>query len=387
MRIPLLLARTYLFSIKQRSFISFINVLAFLGLLIGIASLICVTSIFNGFRLLVRDMLLTIDPHIRITLNEDIDSKALKERVNKYVDIYEFNESSSSKIIIGYREVTQAGMILGIDSLHKYVKKSDDKVAIGIGLADKLGVKKGDTISLSTPEMIDLAISGMALPSGIRVVIDSIFQISSGVQYDNSFIMADLRFLQDNGLVGKRFADIRIENPDNVYELTKTLKSDRIIGQLQIDTWKDLHHELYSTMEFERNMSFIILGIISFVSAFNILIAMWMMVKSKSKDIAMLLSMGTSQQDIKWTFMLQGLTIGSMGSILGAGLGVLLCYGQEHYGWISLPNSIVPTMPVSLSYDIVLISLILGISVSSIAGIYPSILATRTNISEQLRHE
>jgi lipoprotein-releasing system permease protein len=387
MRIPLLLARTYLFSIKQRSFISFINVLAFLGLLIGIASLICVTSIFNGFRLLVRDMLLTIDPHIRITLNEGINIKGLKERVSTYVDIYEFNESSSSKIIIGHKEVTQAGMILGIESLHKYVKKSDDKVAIGIGLADKLGVKKGDTISLSTPEMIDLAISGMALPTGIQVVIDSIFQISSGVQYDNSFIMADLHFLQSNGLVGKRFADIRIDNPDNVYELTKTLKSDRIIGELQIDTWKDLHHELYSTMEFERNMSFIILGIISFVSAFNILIAMWMMVKSKSKDIAMLLSMGASQQDIKWTFMLQGLTIGSLGSLLGAGLGVLLCYGQEHYGWISLPNSIVSTMPVSLSYDIVLISVILGISVSSIAGLYPSILATRTNISEQLRHE
>jgi lipoprotein-releasing system permease protein len=387
MRIPLLLSRTYLFSIKQRSFISFINVLAFLGLLIGIASLICVTSIFNGFRILVRDMLLTIDPHIRITLNDGIDSKTLKERIDKYIDIYAFNESSSSKIIIGHREVTQAGMILGIESLHKYVKKSDDKVAIGIGLADKLGVKRGDTISLSTPEMIDIAISGMALPTGIQVVIDSIFQISSGVQYDNSFIMADLHFLEDNGLVGKRFADIRIENPDKVYELMQTLKSDKILGELQIDTWKDLHLELYSTMEFERNMSFIILGIISFVSAFNILIAMWMMVKSKSKDIAMLLSMGASQHDIKWTFMLQGLTIGSLGSLLGAGLGVLLCYGQENYGWISLPNSIVSTMPVSVSYDMVLISIILGISVSSIAGIYPSILATRTNISEQLRHE
>lgn len=387
MRIPLLLSRTYLFSIKQRSFISFINVLAFLGLLIGIASLICVTSIFNGFRLLVRDMLLTIDPHIRITLNEDIDCKALEERVSKYVTKYEFNESSSSKIIIGHREITQAGMILGIETFHTYIKKTDNKVAIGIGLADKLGVKKGDTISLSTPEMIDMAISGMALPTGIQVVIDSIFQISSGVQYDNSFIMADLGFLRDNGLVGKQFADLRIENPDNVYELMKSLKADKTIGTLQIESWKDLHHELYSTMEFERNMSFIILGIISFVSAFNILIAMWMMVKSKSKDIAMLLSMGASQQDIKWTFMLQGLVIGSMGSILGAGLGVLLCYGQESYGWVSLPNSIVSTMPVSLSYDIVLMSIILGISVSSIAGIYPSILATRTNISEQLRHE
>lgn len=387
MRIPLLLSRTYLFSIKQRSFISFINVLAFLGLLIGIASLICVTSIFNGFRLLVRDMLLTIDPHIRITLNEDIDYKSLEQRVSTYVTHYKCNESSSSKIIIGHREVTQAGMILGIETLHTYVNKNNNKVAIGIGLADKLGVKKGDTISLSTPEMIDMAISGMALPNGIQVVIDSIFQISSGVQYDNSFIMADLGFLRGNGLVGKQFADLRIENPDNVYELKKSLKADKIIGNLQIDTWKDLHHELYSTMEFERNMSFIILGIISFVSAFNILIAMWMMVKSKSKDIAMLLSMGVSQQDIKWTFMLQGLAIGSMGTVLGAGLGVLLCHGQESYGWISLPNSIVSTMPVSLSYDIVLISIILGISVSTIAGIYPSILATRTNISEQLRHE
>ena len=332
-------------------------------------------------------MLLTIDPHIRITLNEDTDCKALEERVSKYVTKYEFNESSSSKIIIGHREITQAGMILGIETFHTYVKKSDNKVAIGIGLADKLGVKKGDTISLSTPEMIDMAISGMALPTGIQVVIDSIFQISSGVQYDNSFIMADLGFLRDNGLVGKQFADLRIENPDNVYELMKSLKADKTIGTLQIESWKDLHHEMYSTMEFERNMSFIILGIISFVSAFNILIAMWMMVKSKSKDIAMLLSMGASQQDIKWTFMLQGLVIGSMGSILGAGLGVLLCYGQDSYGWVSLPNSIVSTMPVSLSYDIVLMSIILGISVSSIAGIYPSILATRTNISEQLRHE
>ncbi len=386
MRIPFLLSRTYLFSIKHRSFISFINLLAFLGLLIGIAAIICVTAIFNGFRFLVRDMLLTIDPHIRITLQEQSDLSKVKTAINKYADHFSLHESTLTKIIVGHRENTQAGIVMGIDSLHRN-QPSKDKVSIGIGLADKLGIKKGDTISLSTPAMIDLAIAGMSLPMGIHMVIDSVFQISSGVQYDNSFIIADLQFLHEHGLSGKRFADIRIDDPDEVNSLIDQLKRDEFLNSYHIETWKDLHHDLYTTMEFERNMSFIILGIISCVSAFNIMIAMWMMVKSKSKDIAMLLSMGVHTKDIQWTFLLQGLIIGTMGTILGAGLGVGLCFGQETYGWIDLPNSIVSSMPIALSYDIVFISIILGLTVSILAGIYPSYIATNTNISDQLRHE
>lgn len=386
MRIPFLLSRTYLFSIKHRSFISFINLLAFLGLLIGIAAIICVTAIFNGFRFLVRDMLLTIDPHIRITLQDNTDLKKIHASINNYSDHFTLHESTLTKIIVGHREITQAGIVMGLDSMHTD-QASKNKVAIGIGLADKLGIKKGDTISLSTPAMIDLAMSGMTMPIGIRMVIDSIFQISSGVQYDNSFIMADLHFLREHGLAGKRFADIRINDPDEVNELVTILRNDPSLQSYHIETWKDLHHDLYATMEFERNMSFLILGIISCVSAFNILIAMWMMVKSKSKDIAMLLSMGVRSKDIQWTFLLQGLIIGSLGTILGAGLGVGLCYGQELYGWVSLPNSIVPSMPIALSYDIVFISIILGLTVSILAGLYPSHIASTTNISEQLRHE
>lgn len=331
-------------------------------------------------------MLLTIDPHIRITLQNESNVKIIESEIKQYVDKLSIHESSLSKVIVGHQSTTQAGLVMGIDSLHSK-KQVRDRVSIGIGLADKLGVKKGDTITLSTPAMIDIAISGMSMPLGISVKIDSIFQISSGVQYDNSFIMADLQFLRENGLSGKRYADIRIENPDAVNDLVMLLRNDETLKSLHIDTWKDLHHDLYATMEFERNMSFIILGIISCVSAFNILIAMWMMVKSKSKDIAMLLSMGTLTKDIQWTFLLQGLIIGSLGTFLGAGLGIGLCYGQEHFGWVSLPNSIVASMPVSLSYDIVIVSIFLGLTVSILAGVYPSYLATRTNISEQLRHE
>jgi len=387
MYIPFLLSRKYLFSIKHQSFISFINMLSFMGLLIGIAALICVTSIFNGFRVLVRDMLLTIDPHIRITMDGQINSNDISNRLKYYVPHHRVQESTASKIIVNHKEITQAGIILGIQHDNHISKKDPNRIAIGIGLADKLGVKIGDTLSVTTPSMLDIAISGMSMPNGIQMIVDSMFQISSGVQYDNSFIMGNLQFLIDNGIAGKQYTDIYLENPNDVESLKASLLQDPLLKHLNIETWKDLHSDLYATMEFERNMSFIILGIISFVSAFNILIAMWMMVKSKQKDIAMLLSMGAKEKDIRWTFLLQGLTIGIVGSVLGGVVGVLLCYGQQYYGWITLPNSIVPTMPIALSYDIVSISIILGIAVSGIAGIYPSFLATQTNISEQLRQE
>jgi len=385
MRISFLLAKTYLLSFKQKAFISFINILSFLGLIVGVAALICVTSIFNGFRELVRDMLLTIDPHVRITLlNSQADSTI--HRLKEYHEIKTIEKSASSKIIVAYHDKTQAGVLL---TKKNTIKKdqNNNKVAIGIGLADKLDVKKGDTIRLSTPDMIDVAISGLMMPQHLKLIIDSIFQISSGVQYDNSYLICDYDYYVQNKLSGKQFIDLRLHDPDQVDNSIMAMRSDKYLQSLRIESWKDLHNELYKTMEFERNMSFIILGLITFVSAFNILIAMWMTVKSKSKDIATLLSMGTERSEIQVTFVLQGLIIGISGTVLGSIIGVILCLGQNKYGWIQLPNSIVQAMPVSLQWEVVVSSIVLGVGVSAIAGIYPAKLAMNTNISQELRQD
>ena len=384
MNISFFLAKTYLLSIKNKTFISFINVLAFLGLVIGIASLICVTSIFNGFRLLVRDMLLTIDPHIRITLTNQHDANSIKKLVYTHANNASIDESIIAKIIVSHKTTTQAGIIFGTTNSRNNL---DNHVAIGIGLADKLGVVKGDTISLSTPEMIDIAISGMAIPSGIPVIIDSIFQISSGVQYDNAFIIANASLLRKNAIYQQTYADIRLNDPDEAFTLKQRILTHPKYKNLHVETWEELHEDLYATMKFERNMSFIILGIISFVSAFNILIGMWMMVKAKSKDIAILRSMGMKQQNLKKVFLFQGLIIGLTGTLIGAILGILLCKGQEMFGWITLPNSIVQSMPVALSMHIVCISIVLGIAVSVLASLYPASIASSSHITEQLRHE
>ncbi|MFM7157064.1 MAG: ABC transporter permease, partial [Bacteroidota bacterium] len=111
MRLPLLIAKTYVLSFRQKAFISFINILSFLGLIIGVASLICVTSIFNGFRELVRDMLLTVDPHIRITLS-DTSNKNLISDLQRFQEIKSVEKSASTKIIVGFNDKTQAGILL-----------------------------------------------------------------------------------------------------------------------------------------------------------------------------------------------------------------------------------------------------------------------------------
>ncbi|MFM7544546.1 MAG: FtsX-like permease family protein [Ignavibacteria bacterium] len=386
MHISLILAKTYLLSFKQRAFISFINVLSFIGLIIGVASLICVTSIFNGFRELVRDMLLTIDPHIRITLTDTFSENATSALKNAYRDIATISNSASSKIVISYQDKTQAGILLTKES-DSIDHSSSNHVSIGIGLADKLGVKKGDTIRVSTPDMLDIAISGFMIPKNYTMIIDSIFQISSGVQYDNAYILCNYDYHRDQAIVGKQYLDLKLHSIDNLELVINKLRSEPMLKEMKIESWKDLHQELYSTMEFERNMSFIILGIITCVSAFNILIAMWMTVKSKGKDIATLLSMGARTKDIQLTFILQGLIIGIAGTISGAALGILLCLGQQRYGWIELPNSIVQAMPVSLQWEVVVISSLLGIIVAGLAGMYPARLATHITISNELRHE
>ncbi|MFM7338491.1 MAG: ABC transporter permease, partial [Bacteroidota bacterium] len=204
---------------------------------------------------------------------------------------------------------------------------------------------------------------------------------------DNAYILCNYAYHRDQAIVGKQYLDLKLHSIDNLELVINKLRSEPMLKKMKIESWKDLHQELYSTMEFERNMSFIILGIITFVSAFNILIAMWMTVKAKRKDIATLLSMGIDRQSIQITFLLQGLIIGVSGTCIGVVLGIILCLGQQYNGWIQLPNSIVKAMPVSLQLEVVFMSAIFGIVVSLLAGVYPAKLAMNTNISEELRQE
>ncbi|MFM7339769.1 MAG: hypothetical protein ACKO2H_06620, partial [Bacteroidota bacterium] len=158
-------------------------------------------------------------------------------------EIKSVEKSASTKIIVGFNDKTQAGILL-TRNLHSKDEDFTNKVSIGIGLAGKLDVRKGDTIRISTPDMIDIAITGMMLPQYHECIIDSIFQISSGVQYDNSYILCDYAFHQELNISGNQYLDIRVDNIDDVTTVKETLQSYPSLKTSTIETWKELHQEL-----------------------------------------------------------------------------------------------------------------------------------------------
>lgn len=189
------IALRYIFSLKKLSFISFITFLSYLGITAGIAALICVSSIFNGFRDLVQDMLLSIDPHIRISQSHGNLklSDTLIHFTKKVDNVLKVISCNTGKIIIHKNSILQPAVLssqselptkLAIENFVLFTHSTKNNIFIGSALADKLQVMKGDTIHISSLAMIDAVSSGLFQSTGIPVIIAGVFQVSGGMDYD-----------------------------------------------------------------------------------------------------------------------------------------------------------------------------------------------------------
>ena len=392
------IALRYIFSLKKLSFISFITFLSYLGITTGIAALICVSSIFNGFRDLVQDMLLSIDPHIRISQSHGNLklSDTLIHFTKKVDNVLKVISCNTGKIIINKNNILQPAVLssqselptkLSIENFVLFTHTTKNNIFIGSALADKLQVMKGDTINISSLAMIDAVSSGLFQSTGIPVVIAGIFQVSGGMDYDKYLCFSSESL--GTSLFGSRTTNIDIIA--NETKFTEKIKSliiqNPLFSSLMIKDWNELHKELYATMEYERTASFIVISLVACVAAFNILVSLWMTVHTKRKDIGMLLSMGLTTNQIKHIFLFKGMIIGIAGTVSGTLIGLLLCKGQQLYGWIPIANSIVKSLPVSIHSIDIIMSCLLTLGLAFIATIYPSSIAAKTSITESLRYE
>ena len=392
------IALRYIFSLKKLSFISFITFLSYLGITTGIAALICVSSIFNGFRDLVQDMLLSIDPHIRISQSHGNLklSDTLIHFTKKVDNVLKVISCNTGKIIIHKNNILQPAVLssqselptkLSIENFVLFTHTTKNNIFIGSALADKLQVMKGDTINISSLAMIDAVSSGLFQSTGIPVVIAGIFQVSGGMDYDKYLCFSSESL--GTSLFGSRTTNIDIIA--NETKFTEKIKSliiqNPLFSSLMIKDWNELHKELYATMEYERTASFIVISLVACVAAFNILVSLWMTVHTKRKDIGMLLSMGLTTNQIKHIFLFKGMIIGIAGTVSGTLIGLLLCKGQQLYGWIPIANSIVKSLPVSIHSIDIMMSCLLTLGLAFIATIYPSSIAAKTSITESLRYE
>lgn len=346
------IAKRYLLSKHKINFITIISLISITGITLGVAALIVVLSVFNGFGSLVTSFLMNFDPHLRVEYKIDTKQKDFGDFVNiikQTPDIKSFAPFVSGKVLVVSNQVTQVINLKGIDTAatenvynikENIIYGSDDfaiddnqsGVIIGLRLADQLRTLVGDTITVISPEGIERAIAQFGVPNSAKFIVKGIFS-SQNNEYDESLMFVPLDDAQyllgyDNEIQGY---DIKLNNSDNSFKAKELLESKLDKKTFEISTWYDFHKELYSVMQIERWVAYILLSLIIAVASFNILGSLSMSVIEKKRDIGILRSMGSKEKSILKIFMYEGLMIGIIGTFLGVLIGYFICFLQLQY--------------------------------------------------------
>lgn len=409
MKFETFIARRYLVSKHKINFITIISFISIAGITIGVAALIVVLSVFNGFSSLVIDYLMNLDPHIRITAISNEGEKNIRE-LNKLLssqkEIKSFSPFIEGKVLTYSKGITQVVNLKGIDeqsinsvylldenlvdgNSDNFISGSQN-VFVGLQLADKLLVMAKDSVMLISPSNIEQAITQFSLPLSKRVYVSGVFS-SKNSEYDGGYIFCSLKdaqylFEYKNNFQGY---DIRLDDISNSSKVKQVLQSNLELNNYSIETWYDFHQELYSVMQIERWTAYIILSLIIAVATFNILGSLSMSVIEKKRDIGILRSMGATENSVLKIFMFEGLLIGIIGTLLGVLIGYTICYIQIHYNIYPLDPSQykIDALPVQIRVaDFFFIS---GASMllSFVASLFPAKRASKVNPISAIKWE
>jgi lipoprotein-releasing system permease protein len=402
------IALRYLLSKKDIKFVSVISTISIVGVTIGVAALIVVLSVFNGFRSLVSSILINFDPHLRIESTVSIDSTRYMQMLDYLAndeDIKGFSPFVGGKALIVSRNINKVVNIRGLEPdkipdvsglSDKIILGSADLtenhkngIVLGLILADRLGVVIGDTISVISPSGAELATMQLGLPLIRRFQITGIYE-SNNKEYDGYYAFTSLQGAQALfNRAGKIDGiDIRFANVEEAGSM-KSKISEEFGDSFRYLTWYDLHRELYTVMLIERWGAYIVLCLIIAVASFNLLSSLTMTVIEKRRDIGILKSMGATTEGIRKIFGVQGFLVGIVGTITGSALGLLIVHLQEKYHLVTLDTTvyIIPAMPVEVhAMDIVLVAAA-ALGLCLLASRLPAKRAASLNPVEAIRWE
>ena len=409
MKLPLKIALRYLFSFRRFHFITFITIISIIGIVIGVAALIIVMSIFNGFGKFTEDQLIGIDPHLRI-------EPASGAWLNDYDKI--LNELKSIKEIKAYAPVINGRMIIttndnmkvlqlfGFDTKNYTTVSGLDKsiitgtfkidngidgasIVLGSGLAYALRVNSESTVRIYSFRNVEASILSMSRQPGMSMVVRGVFS-TNNPEYDDTYGITSIenaaRLLKaPHGAVSN--IDIRLSDVDKTDDVKKILEK-KLQGN-KILSWFDLHHELYTILKLERMAVFIVLSLIIIIAVFNILASLSMTVVEKRPDIGVLKAMGASDKAVRKIFLYLGMLIGIISTSIGTVLGLAVCYGQIHYHWFKIHSSqyLLDAIPVEVVWSDVLLVILVSLGFSFLATVYPAKRAASVPVIETIREE
>lgn len=398
----------YLKAKRKQGFISIITGISILGIMIGVMALIVVLAVMNGFREDLLRKILGVNSHLLIMSYKGgiEDTEAVIEKALEvdgvlsatpfiYSQVMIKRAGSISGAILRGLDPATAGTVINIDSMIKKgsldvlrKSKADPQgIIIGSELSKQIGALPGDTVTLVSP-------IGKLTPLG-RVANEGKFKVKalfeSGMyEYDSSLVYLSLADAQSFLSLGHEVTGIELRVKD-IYKSDKIgqIIQDRLGYPFWTKDWKMMNKSLFSALKLEKVAMFIILIMIVLVGALNIISSLVMLVMEKTRDIAILRTMGASSKSIMSIFIFQGLFVSFVGTLLGLMSGSFLCYLLARYKFIKLPPDIyyITTLPVRMEWlDVVSIA-VAAIIISFLATIYPSWQASKLNPVEALRYE
>lgn len=391
----------YLRSKRKEAFISFTTWISVAGIAIGVMALIVVIAVMTGFQDEIRERILGINPHVLVlALSGEIQRpqevvKAVKE-VKGVTHAFPFISFQamvqSGKQLSGVavkglnaRDVQFMSRLLkegGIDSLDR-----QGSVLIGKELSKHMNLFYGDTFTIMVPFG---GISPMgAVPETVRARVGGIFETGM-YEIDNTLIIMPLQDVEAIFGAGATGIEVKIDDVYRANEVRKGIVQRLGPGAPYFSrTWIEMNRNLFSALKLEKIAMFIILALIIFVASFNIISSLIMTVMEKQKDIAILKAIGARKASVMKIFMVEGITIGIFGALIGSLSGYTICEIIRRYKIIKLPEDIyyISTLPVKISLlDVLLVASITTV-ICILATLYPSYKASKIDPVETLRYE
>ncbi|MEP3427946.1 MAG: lipoprotein-releasing ABC transporter permease subunit [Roseibium sp.] len=407
-----MIAGRYLRSRRKETFISVIAGFSFAGIMLGVATLIIVMAVMNGFRSELLGKILGINGHmlvqpIDLPLNDYDPVSGRLQGVPDVVSAIPFVEGQAlvsgpagnlGALVRGLYESdlrrvpliannVRSGSLDGFDA--------GEGVAIGSRMAQQLGITVGDNITIISPR-------GSVTPMGVtpRVKaypVAAVFEIGMS-EYDSTFLFMPLEesqayFNMDGVVTG---IELYVVDPDNVGVMTRAI--EEAAGRPTFVTdWRQRNVTFFSALEVERNVMFIILTLIVLVAALNIISGLIMLVKDKGRDIAILRTMGATRGAVMRIFLITGASIGCVGTIAGFLLGLLVCLNiesiRQFISWLTATQLFDPTLyflsklPAEIDSGETITVLVMALLLSLLATLYPAWRAARLDPVEALRYE
>ena len=397
----------YLKTRKKEGFLNIISIFSFIGISLGVAVLIIVMSVMNGFRSELIEKIVGFNSHVVVKPYEnELKNKNFKKNELKNISKLYIISNNGEGVIVN-KDYTK-GILLRGYSKESFAKLNlvnnknfignnninSKHISIGRELSVNLDLKLGDKILIMSPSGIKTIVG--TLPKQESYIVDSIFDsgladFDLNVAFINIIDLENLFDLNPND----RFLEIYLKNPQNVDKL-KT-KIQNFFPNKIVYTWADMNSSLFSALKVERNVMFIILSLIIIVAAFNIISGLTILVKNKTREIAILKSMGVQNNSITKIFFLIGFLIGTFATLFGIILGVLFSVYIENireiiskFFNISLfPEEIyfLSKIPSEINvYSIVLIG-ICSITATCLVSIYPAKKASNLDPVKALKYE